>query len=269
MPRAASCETRCMSTAATSCSCSEAPRRRADQQRKRAGTKAVGDLSQSDEWVPLRVGREDLRRPLLNCRNRPSQQPQRSHRHPRRPRSTRRSGSRRATSARGVSSCGPLAWPDSNLGQASGNGHSSAPSKINWVQFVRTLAPALIHLGGGCVDQGAMRIESAQKSRFIGRNAGLNSLEGFFAHEKRDLHRAIVTPEPHGAQRRVVGATSIGKIKGHGPGTASKPSSLILRASIAHELRMASRERCKGRHRRSVDQDWQALPKCDVFLKSA
>jgi hypothetical protein len=40
-----------------------------------------------------------------------------------------------------------------------------------------------------------------------------------------------VTPEPHGAQRRVVGATSIGKIKGHGPGTASKPPSLTLRAS--------------------------------------
>src|SRR6195256_3070427 len=43
----------------------QAPRRRADQQRKRAGTEAVGDLSQSDEWVPIRVGREDLRRPLL------------------------------------------------------------------------------------------------------------------------------------------------------------------------------------------------------------
>ena len=43
---------------ATSCSCSCASRRRADQQRKRAGTEAVGDLSQSDEWIPLRVGRE-------------------------------------------------------------------------------------------------------------------------------------------------------------------------------------------------------------------
>src|SRR6516165_6049557 len=81
----------------------EAPRRRADQQRKRADTEAVGDLSQSDEWVPLRVGREDLRRPLLYCRNRPPQRPERPHRHPRRPGTTRRPGSRRATSPRGVS----------------------------------------------------------------------------------------------------------------------------------------------------------------------
>jgi hypothetical protein len=51
-----------------------------------------------------RVGREDLRRPLLNCRNRPPQQLQRSYRHPRRPGTTRCPGSR-ATSPQGVSSC--------------------------------------------------------------------------------------------------------------------------------------------------------------------
>jgi hypothetical protein len=72
-------------------------------------------------------------------------------------------------------------------------------SKISRVQFVRTLALALMHFGGGCMDQGAMRIESAQESCFIGRDAGLNSLESFPAYEKRNLPRAIVTPEPHGA----------------------------------------------------------------------
>jgi hypothetical protein len=37
----------------------------ADQQRKRAGTEAIGDLPQSHKRVPLRVGRANLRRPLL------------------------------------------------------------------------------------------------------------------------------------------------------------------------------------------------------------
>jgi hypothetical protein len=79
--------------------------------------------------------------------------------------------------------------------------------------------PALIYLRCGGVDRGAMRIENTQNSRFIGRHAGWNSLEGILFHEKRGLHRAVVTPEPHGAQCRVVGATAIGKIKRHVPGT--------------------------------------------------
>ena len=70
---------------------------------QRAGTEALGDLPQSDERVPLRMGREDLRRPLLNCRHRPPHRPERSHRHPRRPGTTRSPGSRRAPSAHGVS----------------------------------------------------------------------------------------------------------------------------------------------------------------------
>ena len=60
-------------------------------------------LPQSDERVPLRVGRESLRRPLLHCRNRPPQRPERSHSHPRRPGHTRGRRSRRVISARGVS----------------------------------------------------------------------------------------------------------------------------------------------------------------------
>src|SRR5262249_27733314 len=60
-------------------------------------------LPQSDERVPLRVGREDLRRPLLNCRNRPPQRPERSRRHPRRLGTIRSHGSRRTIGERGVS----------------------------------------------------------------------------------------------------------------------------------------------------------------------
>jgi hypothetical protein len=41
-----------------------------------------------------------------------------------------------------------------------------------------------------------------------------------------------VTPEPHGAQCRIVGATAIGKIKRHVPGTASSPPIRALRAPI-------------------------------------
>ena len=43
------------------------------------------------EW-----GAKELRRPLLNCRNRPPQRPERYHRHPRRPGTTRSPGSPRA-----------------------------------------------------------------------------------------------------------------------------------------------------------------------------
>jgi hypothetical protein len=47
-----------------------------------------------------------------------------------------------------------------------------------------------------------MRIESVQKFRFVGPHAGLNLLEGILVHKKQCLHRAVVTPEPHRAQRR-------------------------------------------------------------------
>src|SRR5215470_17576277 len=94
----------------------QAPRRRADQQRKREGTEAVGDLPKSDEWVPLRVGRQDLRRPLLNCRNRPPQRPERSHRHTRRSGTTRRPGNRRAAGLHGVSNYPETDSDSVNLG---------------------------------------------------------------------------------------------------------------------------------------------------------
>jgi hypothetical protein len=40
------------------------------------------------------------------------------------------------------------------------------------------------NLGGGRVDQIAMRIERAQQSNLIGPHIGLNSFQGFFIHEK-------------------------------------------------------------------------------------
>jgi hypothetical protein len=64
----------------------------------------------------------------------------------------------------------------------------------------------------------------------------LNSLEGFLFHEKRSLHRAVVTPEPYCAQCRIVGATAIGKIKRHVPGTASSMNSRLTATSLSCHL---------------------------------
>jgi hypothetical protein len=109
---------------------------------------------------------------------------------------------------------------------------ASKSSKISGIQFVGTSTPAFIYLGCSGVDQRAMRIENAESSRFIGPHARLNSFEGFLVHEKRGLHRAVMTPEPHGAQRRVVGAATIWKIKRHVPGAAPSPQTLTFRASL-------------------------------------
>jgi len=40
------------------------------------------------------------------------------------------------------------------------------------------------NLGGGRVDQIAMRIERAQQCNLIGPHIGLNSFQGFFIHER-------------------------------------------------------------------------------------
>ena len=105
----------------------------------------------------------------------------------------------------------------------------SAPSKISGHQFVGSPAPALIDLGGGSVNQGAMGIESAQERCFIGQHVRLNGLERFLIHRKSGLHRAIVAPELHGAQCCVVGAALVGKIKRHEPGAVPRPPCLTLR----------------------------------------
>src|ERR1700722_19516109 len=82
-----------------------------------------------------------------------------------------------------------------------------------------------------------MRIESSQKSRFIAGHLRLNAFERLLVHEKRGLHRAIVPPEPHGAQRRVIKATSVGEIKRHDQSTVSwrGPPSPSFRRPTPHE----------------------------------
>jgi hypothetical protein len=76
-------------------------------------TTPASDLG--DERVPLRVGREDLHRPLLHCRNRPPQRPERSYRHPRRPGTTR---GRRTIGVRGVSNYRSTAKAQSTDGRS-------------------------------------------------------------------------------------------------------------------------------------------------------
>jgi hypothetical protein len=61
-------------------------RLRNNRESKRIG--AFGDLPQSDQRVPLGMGCQGLRRPLLRCRHRPPRRPHRTRRHPRRSRSS-------------------------------------------------------------------------------------------------------------------------------------------------------------------------------------
>ena len=70
---------------------------------QRAGAAALGDLPQSDERVPLGMGRQGLRRPLLRGRHRPPRRPHRPDRHPRRSHSPRAQANRRPIRWIGVS----------------------------------------------------------------------------------------------------------------------------------------------------------------------
>jgi hypothetical protein len=67
-----------------------------DQQRER-------DLPQSDERVPLGMGGQSLRRPLLRCRDRPPRRPERTRRPPRRSASHRARAHRAGIRWMGVS----------------------------------------------------------------------------------------------------------------------------------------------------------------------
>src|SRR3954451_78480 len=63
-------------------------RRAADQQRLRTQAASIGDLPQSDEWVPFGLGRGPLCGGLLGHRHRRAARPQRSPGHPSLPRRT-------------------------------------------------------------------------------------------------------------------------------------------------------------------------------------
>jgi hypothetical protein len=63
-------------------------------------------------------------------------------------------------------------------------GTESHPSKICEGQFVRPLSAAPIGFPCSGVDQVAVRIKSAQKSRLIGLHLWFNKFQCIFIHEK-------------------------------------------------------------------------------------
>ena len=93
-------------------------------------------------------------------------------------------------------------------------------AKISRDQVVRPLTTTLINLGCGRVNQFAVRIERAQKSNFVQRHVGFNSLQRIGIDEKRCLHRAIVPPKPDGTPRSIIKAAWIWKTKRHALGPA-------------------------------------------------
>ena len=99
-------------------------------------------------------------------------------------------------------------------------------SKISRNQVVRSPTTTLINLSCGRINQFEVRIERAEKSSFVRRHVGFNSLQRFGSDEKRCLHRAIVTPKADGTPRCIIKAALIRKTKRHGVGRAPEPPAL-------------------------------------------
>ena len=102
-------------------------------------------------------------------------------------------------------------------------GRCSVVSKIIGQQVVRALVAASIHFRCRGIDQLTVQIEGAQQASLIEAHVRLNLLQRVFGHEKRRLHRAVVTPKPNSAPCRIVAAALIWKTNCHQPRTFSKP----------------------------------------------
>src|ERR1700728_3441587 len=107
-------------------------------------------------------------------------------------------------------------WPQADIFKAT----KKSRSKISGDQVVRTSAAPLINLGCGRINQFAVQIESAEQPDLIGPRIGFDPLQRIGVDEKRCLHRAIVSPKPHGAPRRIVKAALVWKTKRHGSSRA-------------------------------------------------
>src|SRR5580700_10789753 len=83
--------------------------------------------------------------------------------------------------------------------------------------------PALINLSCGRAYQIAVRIECTEKSNFVEWHVGFNFLQRIGIDEKRCLHRAIVSPEPHGTPCFIIKAALIWKTKRHDLDRAPAP----------------------------------------------
>jgi Transposase IS66 family len=92
-------------------------------------------IFQSNERIPLGMGRQGLRRPLLRCRNRPPRRPHRTRRHPRRFRSPRGRPNRSLISSMGVGNYLSPAIADPS--------RPSSESGIAW--FIRLNGALILH----------------------------------------------------------------------------------------------------------------------------
>src|SRR6202011_3044881 len=87
-------------------------------------------------------------------------------------------------------------------------------SKVGGDQIVGGLAAAAVGLGRGRLDQVAIEVERRQNAAFVEAHGRLKVFERVGGDEKRALHGAVMSPEPHGAAGGVVEAHAIGKGQG-------------------------------------------------------
>src|ERR1051326_6444246 len=88
-------------------------------------------------------------------------------------------------------------------------------SEIGGHQLVGAPVTAPEYLHGGCANQVAVQIERFEDPGFITPQVGMNVFQRVFVHEKRRLHRAVVSPKSDGAASHIVEAASVGEIKHH------------------------------------------------------
>lgn len=72
-----------------------------------------------------------------------------------------------------------------------------------------------IHFGRGCVDQRTIDVKSPKGANLIDSKTRLDTFQRTFGHEERSFHRAIVSPELHGAACGVVAAATVWEAQGH------------------------------------------------------
>jgi hypothetical protein len=77
-------------------------------------------------------------------------------------------------------------------------------SEIIGNEVVRTPAAANIKPGGRGAYQVTVDIERVQETRLIWASIRLNTPQCVLVYEKGRLHRAVVSPKPHGMPRSVV-----------------------------------------------------------------
>lgn len=93
----------------------------------------------------------------------------------------------------------------------SGANHRVFVSEIMGDQVIRTPASANINLGGRSAYQVTVGIERVQETGLVGAGIWLDVPQRGLVDEEGCLHRAVMSPKPHGMPRSVVGAAKVRK----------------------------------------------------------